>query len=755
MTCPMLSRIAVAAVALLATPLAAATVDVIPRPLSVIAGSGAGVRIDSTTAIVTPPGDAGATRAARELATLLGTRVGKATTEGQGNTIVFARGDVAGGPEAYRLTIADHRATITGATDAGLLYGAITLWQLATAADQPATGPIDLAPLTIADAPRFAWRGLLLDSARHYQSPAFIRRMIDWMALHKLNTLQWHLTDDQGWRLEIKHYPRLTAVGGFRVGRDGKRYGGFYTQAEVRAIVAYAAERNITIVPEIEMPGHALAAIRAYPKVGFAGVDAAAQGDWGVFPSIYRTDDATFAFLTTILGEVVDLFPSKVIAIGGDEAVKTQWHADAATQARMHALELADETALQAWFVRRIGTYLNGRGRRLIGWDEILDGGGLPANDTVLSWHGAEGAVAAVKAGHDVVMATAPTLYFDNRQSTSGTIGRGTVISLADVYAYDPGDPPLPKGAAKVLLTDAERAHIIGLQANIWTEHIAIDANVERMALLRAAAIAENGWTSAPLRDWASLESRLPAQFARYRALGLDADDGAVGVAIRGRRDGYTVRVRLSSQTGLGDIRYTTDGSDPTPASPALTGAVAAAQIAVPLGTTVRAATYSGGLRVSSVVERGFTAAALRYRISQELRPCTDRVVINLVGPGGPFLTDIMDTCWIWPAADLDGVTAISAGVAILPFNFQLGDELKTVTLRPPATPAGELIVRLDSCTGPVVATLPLAAVRLGAVTPLTAPLAASGTHDLCLAMTGRAPDPLHLLGWVRLEAPK
>jgi hexosaminidase len=752
MTRRIISRAAAALVVLLATPLAAATVDVVPRPLSVVAGAGAGVRIDTATTIVTPPGDAGAARAAQELTILLEARRGKTAVASAHDSIVFARGDVSGGREAYRLTIADHRAIVTGATDAGLLYGAITLWQLATAADQPAAGPVDLAPLTIVDAPRFAWRGLLLDSARHYQSPAFIRRMIDWMALHKLNTLQWHLTDDQGWRLEIKHYPRLTSVGGYRIGRDGKQYGGFYTQAEVRAVVAYAAERNINIVPEIEMPGHALAAIRAYPKVGFAGVDAAAQGDWGVFPSIYRTDDATYAFLTTILGEVIDLFPSKVIAIGGDEAVKTQWHADAATQAQMHTLGLADETALQAWFVRRIGSFLNNRGRQLIGWDEILDGGGLPVNDTVLSWHGADGALAAARAGHDVVMATAPTLYFDNRQSSlpSASVGRGTVISLADVYAYDPGDPPLPKGAAKVPLTDAERAHIIGLQANIWTEHMATEANVERMALPRAAAVAESGWTATPLRDWANFESRLPAQFARYRALGLDADEGAVGVAIRGRRDGDNVRVRLASQTGLGDIRYTTDGSDPAPAS-----TVAAGQIVVPLGTTVRAATYAGALRVSGVTERSLTAAALRYRISQELRPCTDRVVLNLVGPGGPFLADIMDTCWVWPAAYLDGVTTISAGVATLPFNFQLGDELKTVTLRPPATPAGELVVRLDSCTGPVVVTLPLAGVRAGAVTPLTAPLSLVGVHDLCLATTGRSPDPLHVVGWVRLEAAK
>lgn len=748
---PVISRTTALLIALLATPVTATTVDVIPRPLSVIAASGAGVRIDPTTAIVTSAGDKGAAEAARQLIALLGARRGgKATAAGQGDAIVIVRGDAPGGREAYRLTIADHRATITAPTDAGMLYGAVTLWQLATAADQPVTGPVSLAPLTITDSPRFTWRGLMLDSARHYQSPAFIRRMIDWMTWHKLNTLQWHLTDDQGWRLQIRHYLRLTSVGGFRVGRDGRRYGGFYTQAEVRALVAYAAARNVTIVPEIEMPGHALAAIRAYPKVGFAGVDPAAQGDWGVFPSIYRSDEPTFAFLTTILGEVVDLFPSNVIAIGGDEAVKAQWHADPSTQARMHALGLADETALQAWFVRRIGTYLNTRGRRLIGWDEILDGGGLPSNDTVLSWHGADGTRAAVRAGHDVVMATAPTLYFDNRQSTLPyePSGRGTVITLADVYAYDPGDPPLAKAAPRVVLSEADRAHIIGLQANIWTEHIPTDASVERMALPRAAAVAESGWTAAPLRDWANFEARLPAQFARYRALGLDADEGAVGVAVRGRRDGDGVRVQLASQTGLGEIRYTSDGSEPTPAS-----TVAAGLITIPLGTTIHAATYVGSMRVSGVAARTFDAVGLRFLTSQELRPCSERVVLNLVGTGGPFFADIMDSCWVWPQADLNGVTAISAGVAMLPFNFQLGDDLKTVTLRAPATHEGELVVRLDSCTGPVVATLPLVRMRAGAVTPLFAALTTGGVHDLCLAMTARSPDPLHVLGWVRLEA--
>jgi hexosaminidase len=729
-----------------ATAASAAEVDVVPRPASVALGTGPGIHLGHGTVVHTGAEDDGAAQVAAELTTML--RFRTADTRGAGgDAILLRRGSVPGGDEAYQLTIADHRATITAATDAGLRYGAVTLWQLATAGELRPTGAADLPAVTIADAPRFAWRGLLLDSARHLQSPAFIRRTIDWMMWHKLNVLQWHLTDDQGWRLEIKAYPRLTAVGGFRTERDGRHYGGYYTQAQVRSLVAYAAARGVTIVPEIEMPGHALAAIRAYPQVGFAGVDAAAAGDWGVFPSIYRTDDATFTFLTTVLGEVLDLFPGRFIAIGGDEAVKTAWRTDPATQARMRAAGIRDETALQAAFVGRIGDYLNARGRRLIGWDEILDGD-LPATDAVLSWHGADGALAAAKAGHDVVMATAPTLYFDHRQSSlpGEPPGRGTVVSLADLYAYDPGDPPLPPGSAKVALTAADRGHILGVQANLWTEHMASETDVERMALPRAAALAEAGWTAAPRRDWADFLTRLPAQLARYRRIGLDADDGAVAVEIRARRDGAAVEVRLADQVGF-PIRYTTDGGEPVAAS-----SLAAGPLAVPLGTTVLAASFASGRAVSPVAARTLDAATLSFRVSQQLQPCSDRVVLNLAGPGGPFLTDIMDACWRWPAADLDDIGGISVGVAALPFNFQLGDQASAVTLRLPTTAAGELVVHLDTCSGPVVATLPLSSVRPGAVTPLTAPLAAKGRHDLCLAMTARRPDPLHVLGWVRLD---
>ena len=299
----------------------------------------------------------------------------------------------------------------------------------------------------------------MLDSVRHFQSPQFVMRFIDWMALHKLNVLHWHLTDDQGWRLEIKKYPRLTQVGAWRVpaGQAAaadidpatghpRLYGGFYTQDDVRRIVAHAANRNVTIVPEIDMPGHATAAIVAYPQLGVADhPPGAVPADWGLYPNLYNVDDSTFSFLDDVLDEVMALFPGEYVHIGGDEVVKDQWKASPRVQARMRELHVADEQALQSYFIQRIEKYVNARGRRIVGWDEILEGG-IAQNATVMSWRGLDGAVTAVRAGHDAVLSPWPTLYFDNRQGTGSgePPGRAKVISLHDVYDFD----PMPAGIA-------------------------------------------------------------------------------------------------------------------------------------------------------------------------------------------------------------------------------------------------------------------------------------------------------------------
>jgi hexosaminidase len=519
---PRLAAALALALATLAGTAFAARVDVIPEPASVEAGSGAPVTIGAGAAVLSPPGDAGAARTARYLANLVSRTRGltlRPMSSGAG-VIVLKRSTTDLGAEGYRLDVGDGRVTIAASTDAGLFYGAVTLWQLITADE--GRGPVRLDPVAVADQPRFAWRGLLLDSARHFQSPAFVERTIDWMALHKLNTLQWHLTDDQGWRIEIKKYPRLTSVGAWRLQPDRKtgkpvEYGGFYTQAQIRRIVAYAATRHVTIVPEIDMPGHSLSAITAYPFLGSAPPAKGIRGDWGIFPFLLNPNDRTYAVMTDVLAEVMALFPSHWINVGGDEAVKDEWRASPQIQAQIKALGLPNEDALQGWFTTRIAGFLAKHGRRTIGWDDILTGGdSLPTDAAVVSWH-LDGAVKAANAGHDAVIATDPTLYFDHRQAdgVSEPPGRGAVVSIADVYSFEPAPATLPA---------AQAAHIFGVQANLWTEHMRTEDDVERMALPRAAALAELGWTAPDRKDWADFQRRMPGQLARYRALGLDAD---------------------------------------------------------------------------------------------------------------------------------------------------------------------------------------------------------------------------------------
>jgi hexosaminidase len=392
-------------------------------------------------------------------------------------------------------------------------------------------GAVELPAQVIKDAPAYAWRGLMLDSARHFQSVAFVKSMLDWMAWHKLNTFHWHLTDDQGWRIEIHKYPRLTSVGGCRVPATATKvkppeYCGFYTQAQVRDVVAYAAARHIQVIPEIEMPGHAQAAIAAYPELGSTtGAPPPVSSKWGVHAYLFNIDPKTIGFLEDVLSEVMPLFPSPYVHVGGDEAVKDQWKSSAAVQARAHALGIDDPEALQTWFTQEIGRFLVSHGKRLVGWDEILQPG-LASNAVVMSWRGATGAHAAAIAGNDTVLSPWPTLYFDNRQSTrpSEPPGRMRVISLEDVYRFEPHD---------ATLTADQQKHVLGLQANIWTEHIRTEERVELMTLPRAAAVAEVGWTAPERKDWNSFLQRLAPMAAKYRALGIHYDDSALvtGVA--------------------------------------------------------------------------------------------------------------------------------------------------------------------------------------------------------------------------------
>jgi hexosaminidase len=766
------ARALILAAALLgAAPAAAAAAAprpaLVPAPLSLSEQPGVfGLR--AATPVLVRAGDLEARAAAEQLADLLARTRGlkleiREVEAGEGRTggpaIRFWRAPVDGGPEAYDLSVGPDGATVSANAAAGFLYGAGTLWQLATQTPGRATR-VDLPAVRIHDAPRFPWRGLMLDSARNFQSPEFVKRLIDVMATHKLNVLHWHLVDDQGWRLQIRKYPRLTEVGAWRVpAGDGpakdldpqtgkpRRTGGFYTQAEVREIVAYAQARNVTIVPEIEMPGHALAAIAAYPELGSTANPPTAPGsDWGVYPWLYNTDEHTFAFLEDVLSEVIELFPGAYVHVGGDEAVKAQWKASPAVQARMRSLGIADEDRLQGWFVARIGAFLSAHGRRLIGWDEILEGG-VPADATVMSWRGVDGAVAAAKAGHDTVLAAAPTLYFDNRQSDDPREppGRGKVVSVEDVYAFD----PTPAG-----LTPEQRGRILGLQGQVWTEHVRTEPRAERAAFPREAAVAELGWSPAASHDFKDFTRRLAVEMDRYRALGWNAADSAFAPRVEAERTDAGARVRLSSQTGFGTIRYTTDGSAPSPRSRAFAG-----PIATRLPVTVNAATFDGRRQVSSTVTRRLDVAALETRDNRELKLCSEAISLALEddapvrGDRAVMLVDIMNPCWIWPAADTSRLKTVSVTVGALPFNFQIGDDVKKIALPTPRTPDGELEVRLDGCGGEPVAVLPLKpATESDGLTELSAPVAPRpGRHDLCFTFTRARVDPIRAIGAVRL----
>jgi hexosaminidase len=431
------------------------------------------------------------------------------------------------GAEGYRLIVDAAGALVVGHDAAGVFYGAQTLRQLLPAAAYrraPAVGPVSwtLPSVHITDRPRFGWRGCMLDVGRHFLPKYDLLRFIDLLALHKLNVLHLHLTEDQGWRVEIKRYPRLTEVGAWRhesqVGAarppvfDGRPHGGFYTQDDIREIVAYAAARHITVVPEIDIPGHSQAAIAAYPELGEGGpLDVGRE--WGVIENVLNVTDATLEFYRNVFDELLELFPSTYIHVGGDECPKTQWRASATAQARIREEGLGDEDGLQSWFIRHFDAYLAERGRRLVGWDEILEGG-LASGATVMSWRGTEGGIAAAKAGHDVVMCPTATSYLDYRQSTSPDepIPVGTLLTLEDVYAAE----PVPEELAAA---GAER--VLGAQVNVWTEHMDSPRRVDYMVFPRLSAFAEVAWSPAG-RDVAEFLPRLEGHLARLDALGVE-----------------------------------------------------------------------------------------------------------------------------------------------------------------------------------------------------------------------------------------
>ncbi len=688
---------------------AAGDLPLIPKPVSVTLNAGAPLRLRQGAAIAVPAGDAAALGDARWLVQLARRSRGLALRidrRGPDAAIVFRRRSGQPSDESYSLSIDHHRAVISAASEAGLVHGLASLWQLIGA--QSGRGSVSLGAATIEDQPRYAWRGLLIDSARHRQSVAFLLQTLDQMALHKLNVLQWHLTDDQGWRLPVRGWPRLSTVGAWRIPPSlpgaprPAPYGGVYSFAEVRAVVARAKARAITIVPEIEMPGHALSALLAYPELSAGPPPSRAlQSDWGLIPDAFGVDEPVFAFIDQVMGEAAHLFPGPYVGIGGDEVPLDIWKASPAAQAKMKTLGLASESALQNWFIKRVTAIAAAHGKRAIGWEEILQGGPLPTDAIVASWQGAASAVTAAKAGHDVVLAIAPTLYFDNRQSdlASEPPGRGWVVSLRDVYALDPAAPPLPPAPRLTpgappppptpTLDIADEAHILGLQGNLWTEHVRTDARAETMLWPRAAAVAEVGWTPQAQRSWPDFLSRLPAEFDRSARLGLTEDRSA----------------------------------------------------------------FANGL--------GAPANAGSSRVSQQLSLCPGTLPLNLEGQPTAsgrrpvFLIQIMNPCWIWPDAAMDGVTGVTLSVAATPNNLQLGAQEAQVVRRPSAAPGGEIQVRLDDCDkGELLGTAILPAPVAEAELTVTLP-PRSGNHSLCfLHAAGARRDPIWGLEAVRLLTP-
>ena len=445
------------------------------------------------------------------------------------NAILLVSADEGDSDEDYRLTVEPGRAIIAAADRRGFLHGMQTLRQLLPSqilASEPQYGIDWTIPcVSISDSPAFGWRGLHLDVGRHMFPVAFIKKFLDTMAFYKYNTFHWHLTEDQGWRIEIKKYPRLTEVGGYRTETvvagtwdqyDGVPYGGFYTQDEVRDVVAYAAERGITVVPEIELPGHALAALTAYPELGCVGEGYEVRRTWGIAEDIFCAGkDEVFAFLKDVLSEVLELFPSRYIHIGGDEAPKPRWEACPACQARIKAEGLADEHELQSWFIRQIETWLTERGRNLIGWDEILEGG-LAPNATVMSWRGSDGGIAAANAGNDVIMTPNTYCYLDYYQSEdtdSEPFAIPAILPLEQVWQF----VVIPER-----ISEDKRHHIMGGQGNIWTEYMPNSDHVEYMAFPRAIAIADVLWNHPAERDYDDLAARLGRHLPCLDALGVN-----------------------------------------------------------------------------------------------------------------------------------------------------------------------------------------------------------------------------------------
>lgn len=526
----------------------------------------------------------------------------------QANSIYFLPDEKIAHPEGYKLEISQKAILIRARTAAGAFYAVQTLRQLFPPEFNATYSPGDFeAPgesaiewqarcCKIEDAPRFSYRGLHLDAGRQFFPVSFVKKYIDLLAAHKLNTFHWHLTEDQGWRIEIKKYPRLQTVGACRketlIGHysdrperyDGQEYCGYYTQEEIKEVVEYARQRFVTVIPEIEMPGHALAALSAYPELGCTGGPYETATKWAVFEDVFCAgNEKTFAFIDSVLEEVCAMFPGPYIHIGGDECPKTRWNACPKCQKRMAEEGLKDGHALQSYFIHRVEQILAKRGKKLVGWDEILEGG-LAPSATVMSWRGTQGGLAAARAGHDAIMTPGEYVYFDYYQSdpASESLAVGGFLPLEKVYSYE----PVPKE-----LTPAEAGRILGVQGNVWTGYMKTGEAVEYMVYPRACALAEIAW-SAQKKNWKDFARRIRVHFDRLDAMGVNYARSYFDVSASFSNG----KVKLSAIDPALQIRYTTDGSEPSKASNIFDGPFPISQ-----NTTLRAAVFDNGKQKGKV----------------------------------------------------------------------------------------------------------------------------------------------------------
>ncbi|GAB3990499.1 family 20 glycosylhydrolase [Spirosoma daeguense] len=535
------------------------------------------------------------------------------------------------GDEGYKLTVMPGRVLAEASTPKGLFYATQTMRQLLPVGQ---SNTLVMPACAITDKPRFGYRGLMLDVCRHFMPVSFVKKFIDLMAMHKQNTFHWHLTDDQGWRIEIKKYPKLTQIGSKRaesiVGQyhqnypqqfDGTPHGGFYTQDEIRDVVRYAQSRFVTIIPEVEMPGHAQAALAAYPELGCDP----AKGykvftKWGVSDDVYCPSEKTFSFLQDVLTEVMTLFPSKYIHIGGDECPKIAWKNSAFCQELIKKNKLKDEHELQSYFIRRIEKFVNSKGKSIIGWDEILEGG-LAPNATVMSWRGTEGGIEAAKQKHNVIMTPGGFCYLDHYQGNPATepLAFGGYTTLDKVYSYE----PMPAE-----LTPDQQKYILGVQGNIWTEYIPTTEQVEYMAYPRAIALAEIGWMQAGTHNFEDFAQRLKNHLPRLNSIPVNYAKRLFDISANTQpNDQGQLQVKLNKIDSDSRIYYTINSKEPNERSTEYIGPFTLTKTA-----TVRAITQTGGrLTQTFTLHKGknkpYTyGIPLENKSDEELKRLTDGI---------------------------------------------------------------------------------------------------------------------------------